>query len=106
MEEAKKKAEEEERKEAGKEQEKPQAADPNAKQVEVDFDVKNTGAKKAINGFDTHQAVMTITVREKGKTLEQSGGLVVTSDMWLAPRIAAMNEVAEFDMRYAQKLYG
>src|SRR3954464_4038691 len=42
MEEAKKKAEEEERKEAGKEQEKPQAADPNAKQVEIDFDIKNT----------------------------------------------------------------
>ena len=49
---------------------------------------------------------MTITVREKGKTLEQSGGLVMTSDMWLAPRIAAMKEIADFDLRYAQKLYG
>ena len=26
--------------------------------------------------------------------------------MWLAPQIAAMKEVANFDMRYAQKLYG
>ena len=49
---------------------------------------------------------MTITVREKGKTLEQGGGMVLTSDMWLAPKIAAMKEVADFDMRYAQKLYG
>ena len=108
MEEARKKAEEDARKEAGKdkEAEKPQAADPNAKQVEIDFDIKNTDAKKPINGFDTHQAVMTITVREKGKTLEQGGGMVMTSDLWLAPTIASMKEIADFDARYAQKLYG
>ena len=46
---------------------------------------------------------MTITVREKGKTLEQSGGMVLTSDMWLAPKIAAMKEIADFDVRYAQE---
>jgi hypothetical protein len=107
MEEAQKKADEEARKEAGREEkEKPAAADPNAKQMEVDFDIKNTGATKTLNGFDTHEAIMTITVREKGKTLEQSGGMVVTSDMWLAPTIAAMKEIADFERRYAQKLYG
>jgi hypothetical protein len=107
IEEARKKAEEDARKEQQpEEQGRPAERDPNQKEVEVDFDVKNTGQKKAINGFDTHQAVMTITVREKGKTLEQSGGLVMTSDMWLAPKIAAMKEIADFDMNYARKLYG
>jgi hypothetical protein len=106
MEEAKKKAEEDARKEGARDKEKAAPPDPNQKQVEVDFDVKNTGQKKAINGFDTHEAVMTITVREKGKTLEEGGGLVVTSDMWLAPKIAAMKEIADFDVRYAQQLYG
>ena len=105
IEEARKKAEEDARK-AQPQEEKARPADPNQKQVEVDFDIKNTGEKKPINGFDTHQAVMTITVREKGKTLEQSGGLVMTSDIWLAPKIAAMREIAEFDIKYAQKLYG
>ena len=107
MEEARKKAEEDARKAQDTEKDKSEAKpDPNAKQVEVDFNVKNTGEKKVINGFDTHQAVMTITVREKGKTLEQSGGMVLTSDMWLAPKIAAMKEVHDFDTKYAQKLYG
>jgi len=107
IEEARKKAEEDARKEQQQEEKgKPAERDPNQKEVEVDFDIRNTGQKKAINGFDTRQAVMTITVREKGKTLEQSGGLVMTSDMWLAPRIAAMKEIAEFDMNYARKLYG
>jgi hypothetical protein len=106
MEEAQKKAEEDAKKEAGREKEQPAAPDKNAKEVEVDFDVKNTGAKKTINGFDTHEAVMTITVREKGKTIEQSGGMIVTSDMWLAPKIAAMKEITDFDVRYAKQLYG
>ncbi len=77
----------------------------NEKEVEVDFDLKSTGQSKSIHGFNTSQSIMTITVREKGKTLEQGGGLVMTSDMWLAPTQAAMKEVAEFDRRYAEKLY-
>lgn len=106
MEEAQKKADEDARKEAGHNPDKPAASDPNARQMEIDFDVKNTGAKKTINGFDTHEALVTITVREKGKTVEQAGGLVMTSDLWLAPKIDAMKEIADFDARYARKLYG
>ena len=107
MEEAKKKAEEDARKAEG-----PGSKDgrtesaPPENNVEVDVNVKNTGEKKTINGFDTRQSVMTITVREKGKTLEQGGGLVMTADMWLAPKIAAMKEITDFQVRYAQKLYG
>ncbi len=106
MEEAQKKADEDARKDAGKAKDKPAAADPNAKEMEIDFDVKNTGAKKQINGFDTHQTVVTVTVREKGKTVEQGGGMIMTSDMWLASRIAAMKEINDFDIRYAKQLYG
>jgi hypothetical protein len=32
--------------------------------------------------------------------------MVLTSDMWLTPAIPAMKEVADFDMKYARKLYG
>ena len=85
---------------------KPAEKDPNQKEVEVDFDVKNTGATKNINGFDTRQAVVTITVREKGKTLNESGGMVMTTDMWLAKAAPSTKELMDFDMRYAQKLYG
>jgi len=104
MEEAKAKAEQN----AQKEQPREKAAEPAPKEnnVEIDFDVKDTGQKKVVNGFDAHQVVMTITVREKGKTLEENGGLVLTADEWLVPRIPAMKEVVDFDIRYAQKLYG
>ena len=84
----------------------PVEKDPNEKEYEVDFDVKNTGATRNINGFDTKQTVMTITVREKGKTLNDAGGIVMTSDMWLTPNAPSTKELIDFDLRYAQKLYG
>jgi hypothetical protein len=102
MQEAQKRAAEQ----ARKPEEKAEPRDPNAKEYEVDFDMKETGQKKTINGFDTHEVVATITVREKGKTLEQSGGLVTTSDMWMAPRMASMKEIVDFDLRYFEKLNG
>lgn len=109
MEEARRRAEEEQRKaeaEQAKEQKKEEKTAEKEPQMEVDFDVKETGQKKAINGFDTRQVVMTITMREKGKTLEQSGGLVITSDMWVTASVAAMKELIDFEIRYAKQLNG
>ena len=85
-------------------QPEPQQPGEPAREVEIDFDLKESGQRKSVNGFDAREVVMTITAREKGKTLEQGGGLVITSNSWLAPKMAAMNEVADFDRRYAEKL--
>ena len=105
MEDARRRAEEEAKKAQAREKDKPER-DPNAKEMEIDFDVKDTGQKKSIAGYDAHEVVLTITAREKGKKLEESGGLVLTSDMWLAPTVAAMKEIRDFDARYAAKLAG
>jgi hypothetical protein len=77
-----------------------------AAQLEVDFDVKETGETKSVNGFDARRIVMTIALREKGKALEQSGGIVLTSSIWMTSSIAAMKEVADFDLRYARAVTG
>ena len=68
------------------------------KQYEFDFDVKETGQKRSIAGYDTRQVIMTVTVREKGKTLEETGGIVMTTDSWLGPDIPALKELADFEM--------
>lgn len=106
MEEAKAKAEKAAREEQAKQKAEPPPANRPEDSVEIDLDVKPTGQKRAINGFDTSQVVVTVTVREKGKTLEQSGGLAITTDMWMAPRMPAMKELIDFEMQFAQKLYG
>jgi hypothetical protein len=106
MEEAQRKAEEEARREQSEQPAEERQPNEQTIDVEVDFDVQNTGQAKVINGFDTRQSVMTITVRKKGMTLEQGGGIVITSDVWLTPKIAAMQDLNDFDRRYAAKLYG
>ncbi len=109
MEEARREAEKSAReaeRETPSEPSQPAEKDPNQKEYEVDFDLKNTGAARTINGFNTMQTIMTITVREKGKTLNDAGGMVMTTDMWLTPNAPSTKELMDFDLRYAQKLYG
>lgn len=100
QEEAKEQASKEERAEGQQEQQQP------TKEWQFDFDAKETGQRKQIAGYDARQVIMTVTVREKGKPLEEGGGFVMTSDTWLGPEIAALKELSEFDMRYGRKLYG
>ena len=107
MQEARQRAEADARKAQAKRQEPAPSAKGGQEpqlEIEVDVDVKDTGQKKSLNGFDTHEVVMTVTAHEKGKTIEQAGGLVLTSNMWLAPAVPEPKEIAEFDRRYALKL--
>jgi len=97
--------EEKAKKEVDKEQPGERQEEKPAKELEVDFDVKETGQKKQIAGYDTHEAI-TVTVSEKGKTLEEGGGLVMTTNSWLGPVIPEMKELTDFDIRYAKQLAG
>ncbi len=105
MEEARAKAEKAMREEQAKQKEAPQGQKLEDA-MEIDLDVKSTGQSRTINGFATNQVLVTVTVREKGKTLDQSGGLQIVTDMWMAPQMPAMKEFMDFQMQYAQKLYG
>lgn len=107
MKEARERAERDAR-ESGEKTEKSDPQEPGkpAKEYEVDFDLKETGQKRSIAGHDARQVIMTITVREKGRSLEDSGGLVTTVDSWLGPKIPAMKESMDFEMRYWKQLYG
>ena len=100
QEKAQRDAEKAAKEEAGKEKEKAKEPDQKAPEMDVELDVKETGERKAIAGYDAREVVMTITVHEKGRTIEDRGGLIVASDMWLGPEIPAMRELAEFQLRY------
>ena len=97
MREAQEKAEREVPKEEREPQQEPGKP---AREMEFDFDVKETGQTKTIAGHNAKEVIMTITMREKGKALEEGGGLVLTSNSWMGPAIPAMKEFAEFEMRY------
>ena len=104
MREAQEKAKQQvDREEPRQKQEDPQKP---TKEYEVDFDVKDTGQKKQIAGYDAKNTVVTITVREKGRTLDEAGGVVMTNDMWLGPAIPQLKELYDFDIKYAKQLQG
>lgn len=86
----------------------PEKQDPSQpkKEFEVDFTIADGAGAKQVAGMDTKESVATITVREKGKTLEESGGFVLETHLWMTPRVAALQELADFRMKYAQKVYG
>jgi hypothetical protein len=75
-------------------------------EYEVDFDVRETGKKEKIGDYDTHEVLVTATVHEKGKKLAQSGGAVLTADLWMGPRVAALHELLTFNEKYYKQLYG
>ena len=91
---------------ARQEEEKQPQQDESKKEYEVDFTVKDTGRTRAIAGHDTKESVATVIVREKGKSLEEAGGMVMETALWMAPEIPALKELADFRLRYAQKVYG
>ncbi len=74
-------------------------------EYEIDVDVKETGQSRTIAGYPCRQVVTTLTIRQKGKRIED-GGMVMTADSWLGPEIPALREQAEFQQRYLQKVFG
>lgn len=92
--------------EAQQDPENPQPATGANADFETDFAVSETGQKKSILGYECKEVVSTLTMRPKGQTVEKGGGMVMTTTMWLAPKIPAMQEIAAFETRYAEKLMG
>ncbi len=74
-------------------------------EFEVDFSVRETGQSREIAGIGTKESLVTIAVREKGKTIED-GGMVMEASMWMAPSAPALKELQDFRVRYAQQLFG
>jgi hypothetical protein len=94
------------RKNAAKQTKSTKSEKSEGPEYDVEFDTRATGEKETINGWNTREQIVTITVHEKGKKLEESGGVVLTADMWVGPKIAAYREIADFQQRFAQKIYG
>ena len=98
---AEKEAAEARKKAKEKEQE---AATAPATEMEVDVEMSETGQKRTIAGHEARQVTTKAWVHEKGKKIQQSGGLLVTMDSWLGPKMDALDEVREFDRRYGLKM--
>jgi hypothetical protein len=76
------------------------------KQLEFDVDVKPTGQQKSIAGHDAREFLVSIVMRQQGMKLEESGGMVVTSNIWMGPRLEGIDELHAFNMKFFKAVYG
>ena len=74
------------------------------REVEIDLDVQRPGDRREINGRGTALVVTTVTVREKGRTLEEAGGIVMTARNWTTDDVTGIEEIQDFQRRYAEAL--
>jgi carbon monoxide dehydrogenase subunit G len=72
--------------------------------VNFKADVKQTGATRAINGFQTKETVLTLEIEGQDQKSGEKGAMTVVTDMWLAPNLPGYEEVRSFYSRMAQKL--
>lgn len=73
-------------------------------QFDVDVRVSRTGEKRTIAGHEAAQWITRISVYPKGSSLQQSGGMAIVNEQWLAPDVPELKEIADFNLRYAQKM--
>src|SRR5205814_6028120 len=66
--------------------------------------LKSTGASKQVNGFDAKEMLMTFTMEATDPKSGQKGAMLMTSNMWIAQKVAGYAEMREFHKKMAAKL--
>lgn len=72
------------------------AADPN---IEVKVDVKETGAKRVVNGFNASEAVLTTEIQSPPE--RQMGNMQLEMDLWLSTEVPGADEQKAFHEKNA-----
>ncbi len=77
---------------------------PDAPDVKFDVKVNDTGATRTINGIQAHEMILTMTMEGTDQKSGAKGGMDITTDSWLAPKVPGYEEVRAFYRRMAEKL--
>ena len=87
--------------------------------IKTSFDVKvnNTGVTKVVNGLESQEQVITMTMKvtmtnppppPSGQPADPNAltsiDYTITTDTWVAPDPPEIKEIADFDLRFGQKL--
>lgn len=101
---AQKEAEKAQKEQAKQNKQEPPKEGEAAPEFEVDVRVSRTGEKRTIAGHEAAQAITRISIYPKGSSLQQSGGMGIVNEQWLAPDVPELKEIADFNLRYAKKM--
>lgn len=73
-------------------------------QVQFKVSANSTGATRQIAGFDAKEMLVKMEMDATDQQTGQTGGMLITSDMWIAPAVSGYDEVRSFYRRMAEKL--
>ena len=91
----------------------PQPKQPSDIKTSFDIKVNNTGASKVVNGLEAQEQVITMTMKvtetnppahPADPNAPTSMDYTITTDAWVAPDPPEIKEIADFDLRFGQKL--
>ena len=91
----------------------PQPKQPTDIKTSFDIKVNNTGATKVVNGLEAQEQIITITMKvtetnqpahPADPTGPNSMDYTITTDTWVTPDPPEVKEIADFDIRFGQKL--
>ena len=86
--------------------EKPEKEEQSDTKINLKWDVKNTGEKRTINGFECNHLILTLTVEEENlKTHEKRDVSYFTMDQWLSATHGKVQaEIEAFHVRMAKAM--
>ena len=84
-----------------KQQNANQAAAPD---LSIDADIQQTGQTRNIEGYDTKEAILTMSMTMTDPRSGQSGAMALKMDMWIAPEVAGYSEMRDFYKRMAKEI--
>jgi hypothetical protein len=67
--------------------------------IDAKIDVKETGQKKTINGYNASELVMTMTMDVDNPQARQMGPMNMEMDMWLSQDVPGVSELHDFYQR-------
>src|SRR5882762_9875529 len=77
---------------------------PSDTTTELKVDIKETGQRKQVGGYDAKEMIMTMEMAATDQKTGNKGSMVVTNDMWIAPTVPGYEEVREFHKKMAAKM--
>jgi hypothetical protein len=73
-------------------------------QMDLKVSAKATGNTKQIVGYDAKEMLVRIEMQGTDEKTGQTGAMVVTTDLWIAPTVPGYREVREFYRKMAAEL--
>jgi len=75
-------------------------------QAQMNFTVSadKTGKTQQISGYDAKELILKMEMQATDQQSGQSGSMLITTDMWIAPEVSGYGEVRAFYRRMAEKI--